>query len=202
MSRLLRFGISALAASMLWLGPAASAMAAGPVTQTRAMDSSTCLSIIAALKQSRSHLSTSDQYILDRAGASSCRVQATAGHIAPTGADALAGCEGFWVTFKYSIYFGSYSFDYIQDHLNGGFCSNGSTVTRDWGPDCYVTELAVWGNDSNWCGNYRPSGSGDLQMGHNFDVWPYPAPWWKKYGYSRVEVYPDFGYSAWGSCCA
>jgi len=38
-------------------------------------------------------------------------------------------------------------------------------------------------------------------MGHNFHIFPYSAPWINKYGYSRVEVYSNFGYSAWGACC-
>jgi hypothetical protein len=201
MPRLVRLVIAAFAAVSVWLAPAASAVAAGPVSRTMVMDSAACTSVLAALREQRSALSRANQYVLDHATPRNCRVTARTGNLRPSSSDALAGCTGFWATFHYAVYLGRFGFDYLQDHLNGGFCTSGSWVTRDWGPNCYVTTLVVWGWDTNWCGTYRPYGSGSLQMGHNFDVWPYPAPWWKKYGYSRLEVHPDFSYSTWGSCC-
>jgi hypothetical protein len=203
MARVVRFGLALVVASSFWLAPAVSAAAASPSSQTIKMDTATCGSMLTALRGVRLSLSPANQYVVDHAGTGDCRVTSSSGNVRPTStADVLAGCSGYWSTFRYTVYFGNWGFDYLQDHLNGGFCSNGTTVTRDWGPDCYVTTLAVWGSGTDWCGNYRPQGSGSLQMGHNFHIFPYPAPWWNKYGYSRTQVNPDLGYSNWGACCA
>jgi len=204
-SLLLRLAISTMVASAGWIavGPGQVLVAAANTTQTKALDAASCGGLLALARADRPRLTPGQRAIVDHATVNSCRLITTMNHAQPTSQDALAGCSGFWVTFSYTIYWNNIGFDYLKDRVNGGFCSDGYWVSRDWGPDCQTTQFWLWGSANDWCGNYRPNGGAApyLQMGHNFHIFPYSAPWINKYGYSRVEVYSNFGYSAWGACC-
>lgn len=202
-----RVAISIMLASAGWTmaGPGQALVASAAPAQTKALDVVSCAGLIAVAKADRQRLTLNQRAIVDHATANSCRLTVTLNHAQPTSQDALAGCSGFWSTFSYTIYwYGHGSFDYLKDHLNGGFCTDGYWVSKDWGPDCQVTQFWLWGSANDWCGFWRPNGNTApyLQMGNNFHIFPYSAPWINKYGYSRLEVYSDFSYSAWGACCA
>jgi hypothetical protein len=115
---------------------------------------------------------------------------------APVHAAAWSGCRGFWTNW---YVFSGTSLAGVQS-LNVGFCSNNSSVWKNWGPDCPFHSGAYFGgyDQGGWCGY----GNGNPAMaGVNFWVSPYTTPFYKAWGYVRFDVYANGITHYYGSCC-
>lgn len=112
---------------------------------------------------------------------------------------AATTCGGFWKTMTIQSVGSTTSVD-----VNVGLCWNGSTIWRQWGPDCKVrTSPVLFGgtDQGGWCGVYNNGGT-YVEPGANFWISAFSAPSWKRWGYMRYHV-NRFGQvtKLWGSCC-
>src|SRR6188474_3540962 len=70
-----------------------------------------------------------------------------------------------------------YGFGLPTAHVNVGLCTDGSTVWANWGPDCSIS-YPGYISHATWCGVFNNHGR-KVQPGMNWDLNPYPAPWWR-----------------------
>jgi hypothetical protein len=109
--------------------------------------------------------------------------------------------SGHWMVFNLYVL----GIAWFKQHTNFGLCWNGSTIWRNWGPDCYGdgSVLIFSGTDQGgWCGVYNNGGT-FVEPGANFWVSAYSAPWAKRWGWIRYH-YNAHGQltSVNGSCCS
>jgi hypothetical protein len=114
-------------------------------------------------------------------------------------ADAATSCRGYYEDFYMT---NPLTGTLTKDEVNVGLCHTGSTVYRNWGPDCYAHGGLLFDSGSTWCGVYNNGGS-FVNPGNNFWFAAYIAPWHKRYGYFRFNVNANGDVtSIWGSCCS
>ena len=83
-------------------------------------------------------------------------------------------------------------------HVDVGMCWNGSVAWYDWGPNCSITALPVYGSDISWCGVYN-NGSWETNPGFNGDTYGYTNPLFKRYIWGRFQVFGNGSLgSVWG----
>ncbi len=104
---------------------------------------------------------------------------------------AATSCGNFYESLNWNILFVTV----WSTHVNVGMCWNGSTAWRNWGPDCSITALPVYGTDISWCGVYQ-NGQWETNPGLNGDVYGVGVPTFKRYIWERYQV---FGNGALGN---
>jgi hypothetical protein len=166
----------------LMFGPTAVSEAAS--THTFAVDRATC----AMFMQARG---------IAHGDTGSCRAVVT---LRPAGvvpsALASTSCRGYWEDF--SLY--NYFYKTWTEHVNQGFCYNGSNVWWYWGTDCYGEGSLLFTSSHPWCG--VSWGGSSATAGSNFTIMTFSNSVYRRYGYFRYTV-NRFGQitAIWGSCC-
>ena len=83
-------------------------------------------------------------------------------------------------------------------HVNVGMCWDGTKAWRNWGPDCSITAVPVYGAAVTWCGVYN-NNNWHTEPGLNGYTYPFQVPWQHRSIYMRYDVYGNGTVSSpWG----
>lgn len=77
-----------------------------------------------------------------------------------------------------------------RDRMHFGMCSDGRTVTREWGPDCQTPSSVLIGSGS-WTCQLVNSGTRTAQADAVFTIFPFSIPFWQRTAHMGMAVRAD-----------
>lgn len=195
-----RIALAAAVAAAGWTLAVASA-AAGTITVAPTkilIDPATCAQLQSALKEQSAKFTVAQQTYLRGAKSTDCylmRDSSSSANLSALRIPTLPGItEAAATTYCQDWYddLGIYSgpFEVATAHNHWGDCWDYTYVWKNW-HDCHTTSVPGIGTDTTWCGEINNYTTGWMTFGMNFDIWPYSAPTFKKYGYIRDQNYPN-----------
>lgn len=154
-----------------------------------AMSPEMCQQFISEMHSGREAFSAADQERIDSATAQDCFYvlrHATTQTSLPLGLEA-ASAATTCKTDQRSMGLYVLGIEIATARADIYWCWNGSTAWHsesthyEW---CRVTSMPLWFGDDEWCGA-SPNNQATIDLGMDFYVAAYAAPWWHRYGWMR-----------------